>query len=137
MKSKNGTLFTTVEEQLKRWREHFEEALNVQRERISVEEALDPPPDLGITDTHPSRDEIVSAIKKLKNGKAAGIDNITAEVLKADVEGTANILLPLFRDIWVKEQFPTDWKEGLIVKIPKKLDTSDCTSDLRGISLLR
>ena len=47
----------------------------------------------------------------------------------------ANILLPLFRDIWVKEQFPTDWKEGLIVKIPKKGDTSDC-NNWRGINLL-
>ena len=33
----------------------------------------------------PSRREISSAIRKMKDGKAAGTDNIPAEVFKADI----------------------------------------------------
>ena len=56
----------------------------------------------------------------MKNGKAAGPDGIPAEALKADVETTADMLLPLFVKIWEQEETPTDWKDGHINKLPKK-----------------
>jgi hypothetical protein len=61
-----------------------------------------------------------STMKAMKNGKAAGSNNIPAEVLKADPYATADILLPLFQDIWQKEKFPKEWKEGItsIMKVP-------------------
>jgi hypothetical protein len=49
----------------------------------------------------------------VKNGKAAGSDNILAVVLKADPYAMADILLPLFQDIWHKEKFPKNGKKGL------------------------
>jgi hypothetical protein len=79
--------------------------------------------------------EIVDAIKTMKNGKAAGSDNIPAEVLKADPYAIADILLPLFQDIWQKEKFPKEWKEGIIIKVPKKGDLSHCRN-WRGVTLL-
>ena len=62
----------------------------------------------------------MDAVKTMKNGKAVGSDNILAEVLKADPHATADILLPLFQDIWQKEKLPKEWKEGIIIKVPKK-----------------
>jgi len=62
----------------------------------------------------------------MKNGKSAGADNIPAEVLKVDPYISADILLPLFQDIWQTETFPKEWKEGIIVKVPKKGDLSQC-----------
>ena len=52
--------------------------------------------------------KILKAIKRLKNGKAAGPDGIPAETLKADVETTAEMLLPLFRKIWEEEEIQKD-----------------------------
>ncbi|VDP44744.1 unnamed protein product [Schistosoma curassoni] len=75
------------------------------------------------------------AIRQIKSGKAAGPDNIPAEALKADVAATARILHILFSKIWDEEQVPTDWKEGLLIKIPKKDDLSKC-DNYRGITLL-
>ncbi|VDP54861.1 unnamed protein product [Schistosoma margrebowiei] len=75
------------------------------------------------------------AINQIKSGKAAGPDNIPAEALKADVAATARILLILFNKIWDEEQVPTDWKEELLVKIPKKGDLSNCYN-YRSITLL-
>ena len=45
------------------------------------------------------------------------------------------VLHPLFEKIWNDEEVPTDWKEGFIVKLPKKGDLSQC-KNYRGIMLL-
>jgi hypothetical protein len=41
----------------------------------------------------------------MKKGKAAGPDNMPAEVLKADPQSAADILLPLFHDKCLKGKF--------------------------------
>ena len=79
--------------------------------------------------------EIHKAIKQLRNGKAAGPDNIPAEALKADAETSVEMPYPLFRDIWEKEEVPSEWKEGYLIKLPKKGDLASC-SNYRGITLL-
>ena len=76
-----------------------------------------------------------AALKRLKNGKAAGPDNIPAEALKADIEVTTELLHPLFLRIWEEEEVPADWKEGYLIKLPKKGDLSNC-ANYRGITLL-
>ena len=69
------------------------------------------------------------------NGKAAGPDDIPPEAMKDAEEVNRGVLHTLFSDIWETEEIPSDWKEGYIVKIPKKGDLSSC-SNYRGISLL-
>ena len=82
----------------------------------------------------PSKRETVDAIKAMKNGKAAGSDNIRDEVLKVDSYAMADILLPLFQDIWQNEKFPKEWKEGIIIKVPKEGDLSQCRN-WEGVTL--
>ena len=53
-------------------------------------------------------------------------NNIPAEVFKVDPYLSADVLLPLFQEIWQKEKLPKEWKEGIIIKIPKKGDLSQC-----------
>jgi hypothetical protein len=71
----------------------------------------------------------------VKNGGAAGPDHIPAEVLKADPYAEADILLLLFQDIWQKEKFPKEWKEGIIIKVTKKGGLNQCRH-WQGITLL-
>jgi len=40
----------------------------------------------------PTWAEVEKAIKSLKNNKSAGLDNISAEVLKADISTSVNML---------------------------------------------
>ena len=47
----------------------------------------------------PEKEEIIKAIKSLKNGKAPGHDNLNTEHFKADPELAATILQPLFAAI--------------------------------------
>lgn len=56
----------------------------------------------------------------MKNGKAAGPDNIPAEALKADTDTSVKMLHPLFEKIWETEEVPADWKEGYLIKLPPK-----------------
>ena len=134
VKDKEGKVIKDEEGQRERWKEHFNELLN----RPAPQNPPDIPAaenDLPINCEPPSKEEIRQAIKTLRNGKAAGPDNIPAEVLKMDIEETVEMLHPLFVKIWEEEQVPSEWKEGYLIKLPKKGDLSSC-SNYRGITLL-
>lgn len=134
VKDKNGKLLTTEADVKKRWEEHFCEVLNqpVPEAPAEVEDSNE---QLEISDAYISKEEIKRAIKETASGKAAGIDAITAEVLKVDLDTAANTLEEIFRCIWDKENIPDDWKKGIIVKLPKKGDLT-CAGNWRGITLL-
>ena len=83
----------------------------------------------------PTEEEFKRAVQTLKNGKAPGIDQITAELLKADIESTCAGLKCLFDLIWQEEKVPVQWKQGLIFKIPKKGNPQQC-GNWRGVTLL-
>ena len=63
-----------------------------------------------------------SPILLTKCGKAAGIDIIHEEVLKADLNSSTKFLTDLFRKIWEKDTIPDDWNNGLIGRIDAAVD---------------
>ncbi|KAH9583018.1 LINE-1 retrotransposable element ORF2 protein [Schistosoma haematobium] len=134
VKDKEGKPITEIQQQRNRWVEYFEELLNrpAPMNPPNIEVAYT---DLPIDVNPPTTEEIRMAVRQIKNGKAAGPDNIPAEALKSDVEVTTSMLYPLFKKIWEEEQVPMDWKEGHLIKIPKKGDLSKC-ENYRGITLL-
>lgn len=124
----------TQEEQMKRWVEHFSYLLNQPSPavRANMQPAEVP---LSVDCRRPTEAEIKKAIRLSKNNKAPGPDNIPAEALKADVETSSQMLYDLFGRIWKEENVPGEWKEGHLVKIPKKGNLSLC-DNYRGIMLL-
>ena len=56
-------------------------------------------------------------------------------MLKALDETSKGYLLPIFNEIWNNETLPQEWRDGIIVKLPKKGDLGDC-NNWRGITLL-
>jgi hypothetical protein len=58
---------------------------------------------LNINTDIPSKNEIKVALSQLKNNKAAGRHGILAEILKADKDVTANLMLPLLQAIWTQD----------------------------------
>ena len=106
MKDKDGKIITSLKQQLESWKDHFAELLNGE----CIPDAPDLPPgdDLDV-DTGPiTKTEIIKALKKIKNGKAPGPDQIPPEVLKTNPEVTYTILKELFDNIWKTEEIPED-----------------------------
>ena len=64
--------------------------------------------------------EVKNAISSLKYGKAAGVDNIVAELLKADIKTTTQKLHEVIQMIWKNEVMPHEWLKELTVKLSKK-----------------
>jgi hypothetical protein len=120
IRDKEGKSITSIEGQIHRWKEYLEEILNTSTTRMEREKPASIPTELQISIRPPSKRKIVNAINAVNNGKAAGADNIPAEVLKADPYMSADILFPSFQDIWHRQKFPKEWKEGIIIKISKK-----------------
>ena len=55
--------------------------------------------------------------------------------MKADEQITATLLTDILRDMWESEEAPLSWKTGLIIKLPKKGDLTNC-DNWKGIMLL-
>ena len=91
------------------WIEHFESVLNhvmssevppfaPTTETISLAGS--------ISQTPPSNSEIVSAIKSIPSGEAAGIDGIPAEFYKSNAYMAAEVLQPILEEACLSEAFP-------------------------------
>jgi len=97
-----------VEEVLERWREHFEEVLNVQRPHIPLPVIDQAPGVITSIDTGDiSIAEIKRAIHRRKTGKSPGIVGISAELLKCSEKDAVKQLHLLINAIW-KEQCATE-----------------------------
>ncbi len=111
--------------------EHFKEILTCDNP-VDVQ-ALD---DQDVpNDTRTSMEEVKIAVGKLKNRKAPGIDNISAELLKYGGQDIFQWLHRVITVCWRHGKNPKDWKDGIVVRVPKKGDTSYCDNN-RGITLL-
>jgi hypothetical protein len=132
IKDENGNLIADPENVLNRWKNFFNQVLNVhgvhdvRQMDIHTAETLVPEPSLV---------EVEIAIGKLKSYKSPGTDEIPAELIKAGGEILYTEIHRLICSIRNKEELPQKWKESIIVPIYKKGEETDC-HNYRGISLL-
>jgi len=73
-------------------------------------------------------EDVVAAVKKLKDSKSPEVDEIPAELIKAVGEYMISTLHQLLKCIWEKEHWPTEWMKSILVTIPKKVDLADCAN---------
>ncbi|CAH2084447.1 unnamed protein product [Euphydryas editha] len=131
-RNRDGGLLTEKEDIVERWREHFDNLLNVGDDDsdllptyYNVEEQLEPPTLL----------EIKAVLNQLKTNKAPGADAINSEMLKSGGPSLEDRLHHLVTTIWNVERMPEEWNLAIIAPIYKKGDKTEC-SNYRGISLL-
>lgn len=134
--SKDGTeLLREPSKIMVRWCEHYKELLNCfsevdpkfldELEQYPVKECLD---------ILPTKKEVYTSIEQLNNGKAPGMDGISAEILKCGGERMKEMVLEVIHDVW-ETIAPQDWKDAIMVSIFKKGSKAEC-GNFRGISLL-
>ena len=107
IQDKSGTCLTENEDVLKRWTEYCSELYNYRA--TGDPEVLNVPPATN-NDNHPIlREEVEAAVKTLKKGKSAGVDNIPAEMVQAGGEDMISVLLIICNKIWQTGEWPTQW----------------------------
>ncbi|XP_065197221.1 uncharacterized protein LOC135828726 [Sycon ciliatum] len=136
IRKSDGTLCVSAEEERVCWQQHFTRVLNVisvfdvsvfqQLSCREVDDSLACPP---------TAVDIECALHHLANGKSAGSSLIVAELLKHGFTVLRPHLDALFSTCWSASSVPQEWKDAVLVPIPKKGDLSKC-DNWRGIALL-
>ena len=137
IKDKEEKLLFEPGEIVERWREYFEDLLNSERaicdggewdrEYQLIEDSEE---DWNITEQ-----ELRTAIKAMKNGKATGEDGIPVELIKSAGRAAETRLLDLFNTVFSTERVPRDWQCGVVCPIFKKGERTECKNH-RGVMLL-
>uniref|UniRef100_A0A8D8Q0R7 Craniofacial development protein 2 n=1 Tax=Cacopsylla melanoneura TaxID=428564 RepID=A0A8D8Q0R7_9HEMI len=132
VKDKNGITLTGKEPVLSRWAEYFKELLNVEQDNQVEELATH---ENEAEEETPTLHETVQAIKRLKNNKTPGTDELTSELLKKGGPMLREEIHKLIVKCWETETIPDQWREVIIIPLHKKNDPTDC-NNYRGIALL-
>ena len=118
---------------MERWREYsydlYSHIPNTNRDIINLSQHQEQQEKLPILS-----EEVAAAVKQLKGGKAAGVDNILSELLLKG-EQTISILLKMCNEIWLTNKWPKSWTTSIMIPIPKKGNLKEC-GNYRTISLI-
>ena len=132
----DGELTQGPTEVLERWHQHFKKLLNVKSVfNVEVINAMAVLPLRLDLDYPPTMEELDVALSKLKKNKAGGLSGILPELVLFGGPALWDRLLLLLRDIWGSGHVVDDWRNALIVPVPKKGNLQSC-DNWRGISLL-
>ena len=132
IKNRNGNILIEDEDIKKRWKDYFEELLNVENDRGMLVEAH---PILGPVENI-NKEEVMEAIQKMKNSKASGPTGVVIEMIKALEEEGIEWVWKLLKTCWKEEGKPSDWEESEMVTLYKqKGDSLEC-GNYRGIKLM-
>ena len=83
-----------------------------------------------------SKEEMREHMKRIKNGKAVGPDDIPVEVWKCLGEIALEFLTKLYNITMESERMPDEWRDSIMIPIFKnKSDVQSC-SNYRGIKLI-
>jgi len=134
MRKDDGEIVTYQPDVLELWKNHFDELLNA-NSRLQAETQSEYENEDGKIIPDPTIDEVAAAIKKLKNNKAPGFDEIPGELIKTSCAKLIGIVYELIKTVWRNEVLPREWMKGVICPLHKKGCKMNC-KNYRGICLL-
>jgi sorting nexin-29 len=132
-KDRSGNILAEHGDILQRWKQYF---CDLQSMSARFKELISEDTILNNVEKVPPRThyEVNKVLKKLKTHKAAGSDNMPAELIKQGGIELKRRIHKLIMKIWKEETLPTEWTEGIICPTYKK-DRMIC-SNYRPITVL-
>ncbi len=120
------------------WKGYFEELMNKEAEGEAVVTSMGIEAGRGRVPMQREIGmlEVEKAIARLKCGRAAGINGITAVMLKYGGDIVVEWMLLLCEQVWKMGKVPDDWKKAIIVPQHKSKGSRNECGSYRGISLL-
>ena len=104
---------STEEEKKLAWKSHYEKLLNTEfdwdRDSLSEVHPVEGPA------MQIKKEWVEEAIRKMKNGKAAGMSDIVAEMVKASGDTGIELITSLANQIMKDGVIPQDWQSSVIV----------------------
>ncbi|XGW10232.1 hypothetical protein V3C99_012037 [Haemonchus contortus] len=128
----NGHLLTDRKQTLKRWREYFENISTVEFAHPAIPCA---PPVYGPVQKITVR-ETITAMKRMKSGKATGPDDLAADVWKSKCWNPAGWLTDFFNQVVAEKKVPESWQQSTTIPIWKKKGSPGDCACYRPIRLL-
>ena len=133
VQDKAGKCLTEKQDILKRWTKYCSELYT--HTTTGDPKVLDVPPPIN-NDSYPIlREEVEAALKSLKEGKSAEVDNIPSELVQAGGETMIDMLLIICNKIWQTREWPTPWTQSLVITLLNKGDLQQC-QNYHTISLI-
>ena len=133
IKDKEDKVLTSEDSVMRRWKEYFEELMNVENEReertVRAEAVNREVPQI-------SKEEVRAGMKRMKRGKAVGPDDIPAEAWSCLGELAVDFLAGLFNNILATEKMPEEWRQSILVPIFKNKGDAQSCNNYRGIKLI-
>lgn len=131
IEDKDGKPLHELDKVVDRWREYCEDLYrhhdtHTDPSKVPVDLLREPPI---------LRSEVTSAIAALKNRKAPGPDEITAEILKTLGDAGIDMLHNICNGVWTTTEWPRDWTKSVILPLHKKGSTKKC-DNYRTLSLI-
>ena len=92
-------------------------------------------PQFEITSGQSNLKEVEKTVQSMKKGKATGSDEISTEMLRALDDENIDVITNLCNIMYNSGVIPTDLKQSIFIKLPKKSKAQSCT-EYRTISLI-
>ena len=112
-----------IEAQHQHWNRHFATVLNVANKFSANELELVRQRDrVESFDDLTTCEDVVIALDRIKNGKAAGSSGILPDMLKvgSNVAGFMHMPTDLVHAVWKEHKLPKEWENIILIPIPKK-----------------
>uniref|UniRef100_A0A803SZA4 Reverse transcriptase domain-containing protein n=1 Tax=Anolis carolinensis TaxID=28377 RepID=A0A803SZA4_ANOCA len=129
IKNKDDKDLMKAEEIKRSWRDYAEDLYR----KGNIEDSFDGV----VSELEPDilRSEVEWALRSIANNKAAGDDDIPAELFKNLKEDAVKVMHAICEQIWKTQEWPSDWKKTIYIPIPKKGNTKEC-SNFRTVVLI-
>ena len=132
---RNGDPPANRDEFIEEWGKYFEELLNNSSDLVDTSNIPKAQHDLNINISNFTKEELITAIKSMKNDKLPGSDEvITVEALKYDSDFLHSAILDIKNTALNQKETPKQWRENIFIPIPKK--ASKHMKDFRGTTLV-
>ncbi|GFO23298.1 RNA-directed DNA polymerase from mobile element jockey-like [Plakobranchus ocellatus] len=128
IKAMNGDIIIDKEKILERWAEYIRELFKDDRKDPNIMKN-------NFAGPHIMKEEVETAIKKMKHGKATSPDNISVALIEALEDFGIGKVTHLLNEIYDVGQIPTDLSKSIFIALPKKPGATECELH-RTISLM-
>ena len=67
-------------------------------------------------------------LKSITTNKASGGDGIPVELFQIPKDDAVKVVHSICQQIWKTQQWPQDWKRSVLIAIPKKGNSKECSN---------